>query len=87
MFKRFLPFKDLKVNCPFARTKHKIKAKLKDFFVEFEFITVASSPSSSACPSPLLNIGLSNGTPLSSILNSSHPADASHFANIVTPSS
>ncbi|RVE46148.1 hypothetical protein evm_009222 [Chilo suppressalis] len=38
-----------------------------------------------AYPSPLLDIGLSNCTPLRSILGYSHPAPASHLAQIVTP--
>nr|XP_032516719.1 uncharacterized protein LOC116769667 [Danaus plexippus plexippus] len=43
------------------------------------------SSSSSAYIGPLLNIGLSNCTPLRSIFGYSHPAPASHPAQIVTP--
>uniref|UniRef100_A0A2H1WI22 SFRICE_030489 n=1 Tax=Spodoptera frugiperda TaxID=7108 RepID=A0A2H1WI22_SPOFR len=41
----------------------------------------------SACSRPLLDIGLSNGTPLSSIFSSTHPTTTSHLADIVTPPS
>nr|XP_032523152.1 uncharacterized protein LOC116774514 [Danaus plexippus plexippus] len=41
--------------------------------------------SASAYIGPLLNIGLSNCTPLRSIFGYSHPAPASHLAQIVTP--
>uniref|UniRef100_A0A2H1V9C8 SFRICE_015712 n=1 Tax=Spodoptera frugiperda TaxID=7108 RepID=A0A2H1V9C8_SPOFR len=40
-----------------------------------------------ACSRPLLDIGLSNGTPLSSIFSSTHPTTTSHLADIVTPPS
>uniref|UniRef100_A0A2H1W350 SFRICE_030565 n=1 Tax=Spodoptera frugiperda TaxID=7108 RepID=A0A2H1W350_SPOFR len=39
------------------------------------------------CSRPLLDIGLSNGAPLSSIYNSTHLTTSSHLADIVTPPS
>ncbi|KAI8423219.1 hypothetical protein MSG28_014256 [Choristoneura fumiferana] len=47
----------------------------------------SSSSSSSAYVRPLLDIGLSHGTPLSTILGHSHPALASHPAKIIAPPS
>ncbi|CAH1642541.1 unnamed protein product [Spodoptera littoralis] len=43
--------------------------------------------SSSARIRPLLDISLSNSTPLSSVFSSSHPSTASHLADVVTPPS
>ncbi|KAI8435179.1 hypothetical protein MSG28_003538 [Choristoneura fumiferana] len=67
------------------------KTKLDQFVIPENsyipnFIEIVSS-SSSAYVRPLLDIGLSHGTPLSTILSQSHPALASRPAKIIAPPS